>query len=130
MKGWLFVAHIQHFHVAVAALVVSFLSQFCIILIHCCIYYRPGFWTYESLLLRYDGDFFNMHLKRVWRYQRGNQNPYIEEQTTQWPNEKGHKRTNNDLKNIHIKLKIEYPYPTKTLGWTQVLRKRKQFLVH
>jgi hypothetical protein len=26
--------------------------------------------------------------RRVWRYQRGNQNPYIEEeQTTQWPNE-------------------------------------------
>ena len=27
--------------------------------------------------------------RRVWRYQRGNQNPYIEEQTTQWPKEKG-----------------------------------------
>ena len=27
--------------------------------------------------------------KRVWRYQRGNQNPYIEEQTTQWPKENG-----------------------------------------
>jgi hypothetical protein len=27
-------------------------------------------------------------LRRVWRYQRGNQNPYIEEQTTQWSNEK------------------------------------------
>jgi len=28
-------------------------------------------------------------LRRVWRYQRGNQNPYIEEeQTTQWPKEK------------------------------------------
>ena len=27
-------------------------------------------------------------LRRVWRYQRGNQNPYIEEeQTTQWPEE-------------------------------------------
>jgi hypothetical protein len=27
--------------------------------------------------------------RRVWRYQRGNQNPYIEkEQTIQWPNEK------------------------------------------
>jgi hypothetical protein len=27
--------------------------------------------------------------RRVWRYQRGNQNPYIEEeQTTQWPKEK------------------------------------------
>ena len=27
-------------------------------------------------------------LRRVWRYQRGNHNPYIEEQTTQWPKEK------------------------------------------
>jgi hypothetical protein len=27
-------------------------------------------------------------LRRVWRYLRGNQNPYIgEEQTTQWPKE-------------------------------------------
>jgi hypothetical protein len=27
--------------------------------------------------------------RRVWRYQRGNQNPYIVEgQTTQWPTEK------------------------------------------
>jgi len=33
----------------------------------------------------------------------GNQNPYIEE----WPKEKKYKRTNNDLLNIHIKLKIE-----------------------
>jgi hypothetical protein len=30
-------------------------------------------------------------LRRVWRYQGGNQNPYIEEQTTQWPKEKGQK---------------------------------------
>jgi hypothetical protein len=62
----------------------------------------------------------------------GNQNPYIEEeQTTQWAKEeeqttqwviririskknrqhngqkKRYKRTNNDLQNIHIKLKIE-----------------------
>jgi hypothetical protein len=31
-------------------------------------------------------------IRRVWRYQRGNQNPYIEEeQTTQWPKEKRQK---------------------------------------
>jgi len=36
------------------------------------------------------------------------------------------KRTNNDLQNIHIKLKI----PTKNWGCTQVLRKGKQFLLH
>jgi len=30
--------------------------------------------------------------RRVWRYQRRNQNPYIEEeQTTQWPKEKSTK---------------------------------------
>ena len=34
-------------------------------------------------------------------------NPHIEEeQTTQWPKVKV-QRTNNDLQNIHIKLKIE-----------------------
>ena len=33
--------------------------------------------------------FFFVLVQRVWRYQRGNQNRYIEEeQTTQWPKEK------------------------------------------
>jgi len=42
-----------------------------------------------------------MNIRRVCRYQRGNQNPYIEEeQTTQWPKEKVQK-------DKHIKLKIE-----------------------
>jgi hypothetical protein len=37
--------------------------------------------------------------RRAWGYQRGNQNPQIqEEQTTQWPND--------DLQNMHIKIKI------------------------
>ena len=30
----------------------------------------------------------NTFLRTVWRYQRGNKNPYIEEQTTQWAKEK------------------------------------------
>ena len=35
-----------------------------------------------------------MHVRRVWRYQRGNQNPYIDEgQTTQWPKEKDKQRS-------------------------------------
>ena len=54
-------------------------------------------------------------LRRAYRYQRGTE----EGQTTQWPKEKGQKekqhngqkkkdkRTNNDLQNIHITLKIE-----------------------
>jgi len=46
-------------------------------------------------------------LRRVWRFQRGNQKPYIEEEhTTQWPKEKV-QEDKNDLQNIHIKLKIE-----------------------
>jgi len=46
-------------------------------------------------------------IRRVWRCKRGHQNPYIEEeQTTQWPKEKGQKEKQNDLQNIHIKLKI------------------------
>ena len=36
----------------------------------------------------------------------GNQNPYIEEQTTQWQKEK-YKGANNVLQNMHKKLKIE-----------------------
>jgi hypothetical protein len=45
--------------------------------------------------------------RRVGRYQMCNQSPYIEEeQTTQWSKEKVQK-TNYDLQNIHIKLKIE-----------------------
>jgi hypothetical protein len=40
--------------------------------------------------------------------QEGNTHSYIEEgHTIQWPNEKKDRRTNNDLTNIHIILKIE-----------------------
>jgi hypothetical protein len=40
-------------------------------------------------------------------------------------------RTNNDLQNIHIKLKIELNMnPTKNWVWTRVLQKGKQFLFH
>jgi len=55
-----------------------------------------------------------MRISGVRRYQRSNQHPYIEEeQTTQWPKEEKHKRTNNDLQNIHLKLKSN-TNPTKT----------------
>jgi len=40
--------------------------------------------------------------RRVWRYQRGNQNPYIEEeQTTQWPKEKRKKDKQRSTKHTH-----------------------------
>jgi hypothetical protein len=34
---------------------------------------------------------WKINRRRVWRYQRGSQNPYIEEQRTQWPKEKSTK---------------------------------------
>ena len=41
-------------------------------------------------------------LRRVWRYQRGNQNPYIaEEQTTQWPKESVQKDKQRSTKHTH-----------------------------
>jgi hypothetical protein len=40
--------------------------------------------------------------RRVWRYQRGNYNPYIEEeQTTQWPNEKVQKDKQQSTKHAY-----------------------------
>jgi hypothetical protein len=40
--------------------------------------------------------------RRAWRYQWGNQNPYIEEeQTTQWPKEKGQKDKQQSTKHRH-----------------------------
>ena len=41
-------------------------------------------------------------LRRVWRYQGGNQNPYIkEEQTTQWPKEKAQKDKQQSTKHTY-----------------------------
>ena len=40
--------------------------------------------------------------RRVWRYQRGNQNPYIEEeQTIQWPKGKVQKDKQRSTKHTH-----------------------------
>jgi hypothetical protein len=57
------------------------------------IYFLSDLQTKHSFLIR-----------RVQRYQRGNHNPYIEEQTRQWPKEKVQKG-NNDLQNITHKPK-------------------------
>jgi len=45
--------------------------------------FRLPIWYSKSSI--YTGCF---DLRRAWRYQSGNQNPYIEEQTTQWPKDK------------------------------------------
>jgi len=60
----------------------------------CCQFLWTGlsiFW----LPLRYS-------LRRVWRYQRGNQNPYIEEQKKQWPKEKVQKDKQRSTKRLFI----------------------------
>ena len=55
-----------------------------------------------------------MVVRRVWRYQRGNQNPYIkEEQTTQWTKEKVQKDKQRSTR--HNDEKSEKKYKRKLL---------------
>ena len=61
------------------------------LLVSICLYCQMGcsVWTFCAV-------------RRVWRYQRGNQNPYIEEeQTTQWPKEKVQKYKQRPTKHTH-----------------------------
>jgi len=58
------------------------------------------------------------------KIQKGNQNPYIEEeQTTQWPKEKVQKDKQRSAKHTHKTKRSSNTNPTKNRGWTQVLRK-------
>jgi hypothetical protein len=43
----------------------------------------------------------NAYEGRAWRYQMGNQNPYIDEQTTQWPKEKVQKDKQRSTKHTY-----------------------------
>ena len=43
----------------------------------------------------------NISLRRDWRYQWGNQYPYIEEQTRQWPKEKEQKDKQRSTKHTY-----------------------------
>ena len=54
-------------------------------------------------------------IRRVWRFQRGNQNPYIEEeQTTKWQNEKEQKDKQRSTK-LTCKIKDRVTWtPLKT----------------
>jgi hypothetical protein len=44
---------------------------------------------------------FRKRIGRVWRYKRGNQNPYFEEQTTQWSKEKVQKDNQRPTKHTY-----------------------------
>jgi len=66
--------------------------------------------------------------RRVWRYQRGNQNLYIEEwQTAQWAKEKGQKDKQRSTKHYTENQRSSNTNPLKPGGdpW-----KVKQFLLH
>jgi hypothetical protein len=55
--------------------------------------------------------------RRVWSYQRGNQNPYIEEeQTTQWPKEKVQKDKQRSTKHTYKTKDRVTRTPLKTRG--------------
>ena len=56
-------------------------------------------------------------IRRVLRYQRGNQNPYIEEeQKTQWPKEKGQKDKQRSTKHTYKTKDRVTRTPLKSLG--------------
>ena len=54
--------------------------------------------------------------RRVWRYQRGNHNPYIEEQTTQWPKVKVQKDKQRSTKHTYKTKDRVTRTPLKTSG--------------
>ena len=57
---------------------------------------------YAKFIMSYQRYHYIEHVRRVWRYQRGNQNPYIEEeQKTQWPKEKVQKDKQRSTKHTH-----------------------------
>ena len=61
--------------------------------------------------------FFAEALWRVWRYQQGNQNPYVkEEQTTQWPKEKVQKDKQRSTKHTYKTKDRVTRTPLKTGG--------------
>jgi hypothetical protein len=55
-------------------------------------------------------------LRRVWKYLRGDQNLYIEEQTTQWPKEKVQKNKQRSTKHTHKTKDWTTQTPIKTGG--------------
>ena len=56
-------------------------------------------------------------IRRVWRYQWGNQKPYIEEeQTTQWSKEKGQKDKQRSTKHTHKTKDRVTRTPLKAVG--------------
>ena len=55
-------------------------------------------------------------VRKAWRYQSGNNNPYIEEQTTQWPKEKVQTDKQRSTKHTHKTKDRVTRTPLKTGG--------------
>jgi hypothetical protein len=69
--------------------------------LYCLMSFRSVFFHSTTIMLVLK-DFWPITVRRVWRYQRDNQNPYIEEdQTTQWPKEKVQKDKQRSTKPRH-----------------------------
>jgi hypothetical protein len=79
-------------------------------------------WRDEFFLSSWTGELFHIsvqsrYLRRVWRYQRDNQHPYIEEeQTTQWPKEKVQKDKQRSTKHTYRTKDRAIRTPLKTVG--------------
>ena len=80
-------------------------------IINVCILIEKGMVTIWYIYIK-----IYLELRRVWRYQRGNQNPHIEEeQTTQWPKEKVQKDNHRSTKHTY-KTKDWVTQPTLKTG--------------
>ena len=72
-------------------------------------------WMVKMKITRHD--LIRDVVRRVWRYQRGNQKPYIEEeQTTQWPKEKVQKDKQRSTKHTYRTKDRVTRTPLKTAG--------------
>ena len=80
-----------------------------------------GVWTCRTQLCLLPDE-----LRKVWRYQMGNQKPQIEGLIIQWLTEKGWKDNNRSAKHYQYNQRLKY---TNNLGWNQVLRKSRQCFI-
>jgi hypothetical protein len=95
----------------------SFLFRFLCLRFESCVQGCMYLWIVLSIHSGLLFGFPQRLVRRVWRYQRGNQNPYIEEeQTTQWPKEKVQKEKQRSTKHTYKTKDRDTRTPLKTEG--------------
>ena len=82
------------------------------------------------LVLRSNSEFYTTHIRRVWRYYTKVVIRINKSKDRQHNDHKRIKGQTTIYKTLHRKLKIEQHEPHYSPGWTPVLRKNKQFLLH